>query len=151
PVAAVVSLPPEPPVSLPTAPPLKRLETFLAGPAGEELRDYSLRFNSDGSVRETIVYFYGDDLRANQATSFDPLRREAGYQGRVDPVRLHAARKLSDILDVGEIGHERADVRHEYRADGSLARTVVFYYEGERRATDAPSGTPVRRHETIEG
>jgi sulfite reductase (ferredoxin) len=151
PVAPVVSLPPEPSVSPRTAPPVKRLETFLAGPAGEELRDYSLRFNSDGSVRETIVYFYGDDLRASQATSFDPLRREAVYQGRVDPVRLHAVRKLSDTQYIGDVGHERADVRREYRADSGLARTVVFYYEGDRRAMDAPSGTPVRRHETMEG
>jgi sulfite reductase (ferredoxin) len=150
-LAPVVSQPPPPTATLPAAPPVKRLETFLTGPAGEELRDYTVRFNSDGSIRETIVYFYGDDLRASQATSFDPLRREAVYQGRVDPIRLHAARKLSETLYVGDVGHERADLRREYRADGNIARTVVFYYDGDRRAADAPSGTPVRRQEALEG
>src|SRR5262249_20907473 len=58
-------------------PPMKRSETFLAGCAGEERADFSYRFNSDGSVRETVVYFYGEDVRAGQATVFDPLRREA--------------------------------------------------------------------------
>jgi sulfite reductase (ferredoxin) len=151
PAAAVESPPPVPSLTSPRTPPAKRLETYFAGPAGEELRDYSYRFNSDGRIRETIVYFYGDDLRASQANGFEPLRREAVYQGRVDSVRLHAARKLSDTLYVGDFGHERGDLRREYRHDGSPARTVVFYYEGNRRATDSPSGMPIRRQEAIEG
>jgi hypothetical protein len=132
-------------------PPMKRSETFLAGPLGEERPDFMYRFNSDGSVRETVVYFYGDDLRAAQASGFDPLRREAIYQGRPDATRLHAARKQSDTFYVGDLGHERRDLRREYRPDGSVAQTVVFYYEGDRRATEAPSGTPIRRQEAFEG
>src|SRR5262249_26042495 len=40
-------------------------ETFYAGPPGEELPDYTYRYNSDGSVRETIIYYYGEDQRAS--------------------------------------------------------------------------------------
>src|SRR5262249_54748013 len=112
PLAPVVQPPTQAVVApTPTTLPAKRLDTFLAGPAGEELRDYSYRYNSDGSVRETIIYFYGDDLRATQATGFDPLRREAVYQGRVDANRLFAARKLSDNFYVGDASHERRDLR----------------------------------------
>src|SRR5439155_11544403 len=85
----------------------QRSETVLAGAAGEERPDYSFRFNNDGSVRETIIYFYGDDRRAAGAQPGDPLRREAVYQGRVDPSRLHAARKTSDTHLVGPASHER--------------------------------------------
>jgi hypothetical protein len=150
-VPAPASPSPESKPQAPAAPPAKRFETFLAGPAGEERADFSFRYNSDGSVRETVVYFYGDDLRAAQASGFDPLRREAVYQGRVDAGRLFAARKLSDTFYVGDIGHERRDLRREYEADGRVARTVVFFYEGDRRATDSPSGTAVRRQVTLEG
>ncbi|HMF12042.1 MAG TPA: NADPH-dependent assimilatory sulfite reductase hemoprotein subunit, partial [Gemmataceae bacterium] len=108
--AAVVEPKPEPEPK-PAVPPAKRSETFLVGPAGEEREDFSYRLNSDGSVRETVVYFYGDDLRASQASGFDPLRREAVYAGRVDASRLFAARKLSDMLFVGDAGHERRDLR----------------------------------------
>jgi hypothetical protein len=130
---------------------LKRSEAFLAGLPGEELRDYTLRFNSDGSVRETVIYFYGDDQRAASAAGSEPLRREAVYQGKVDVLRLHTARKLSDTYYVGETGHERRDRRREYRMDGQIAQTVIFYYEGDRRAADAPSGVPLRRQEAYEG
>src|SRR5262249_2516737 len=70
-------------------------ETFLAGSRGEELRDYAFCYNSDGSIRETVVYFYGADQRAATAHRQEPLWREAVYLGRVDPVRLHEARKLT--------------------------------------------------------
>jgi sulfite reductase (ferredoxin) len=122
-----------------------RSETFLAGEPGEERPDYVYCFNSDGSVRETVVYFYGNDLRAEAATASDPLRREAVYRGRVDAFRLHAASKLSDTYSVGPAGHERRDRRVEYQADGQAARTVLFYYAGEVRAEEAPSGAAVRR------
>jgi hypothetical protein len=132
-------------------PAMKSAETFLAGPVGEERAEYMYRCNSDGSVRETLVYFYGDDLRASQACSFDPLRREAVYHGRADASRLHEARKLSDTLYVGELGHERRDLRRDYRSDGSVSQTVLFFYEGDRRAAYAPSGAPLRRQETFDG
>jgi hypothetical protein len=123
----------------------------LAGSYGEERPDYTIRYNNDGSVRETILYFYGDDFRASAATPADPLRREAVYEGKVDPSRLYAARKVSDLVYVGDAGHERRDLRREYHADGSVAQTVVFYYAGERRAADAPSGSAVQRQVTFTG
>ena len=107
----------------------QRNETHWTGPHGEELRDFSVHFDNNGQVRETVVYFYGDDLRAAQARLGEPLCREAVYVGRVDPQRLHAARKRSDTLYVGAATEERADVRREYYGDGTLARTVVSFGE----------------------
>jgi sulfite reductase (ferredoxin) len=135
----------------PITPPRKRTESFFAGQPGEELRDYSYRYNSDGSVRETVVYFYGADQRAASASPGDPLRREAVYQGKVDVRRLFAERKLSDTLYVGDAGHELRDLRRDYHADGRVEQTIVFYYEGDVRAAEAPSGAPLRRQEAYEG
>jgi hypothetical protein len=126
-------------------------ERFYAGPKGEELLDYAYRYASDGSVADTVVYFYGDDLRAPAAHAGLPLRRKAVYRGRVDPFRLHAARKLSDTHYVGRPGHEQRDVRVEFHADGQVARTVVFYYDGDSRASAAPSGAALRRQTAYEG
>jgi sulfite reductase (ferredoxin) len=147
PASAPLEVTPPAPAPVPS----KRSETFLAGQPGEELRDYTLRCNSDGSVRETVVYFYGDDQRAVSAAGSEPLCREAVYQGKVDVLRLHTARKLSDSYYVGEAGHERRDRRREYRMDGQVAQTVIFYYEGDLRAADAPSGTALRRQEAFDG
>lgn len=131
--------------------PPKLNDTFLAGMPGEELPDYAYRYNSDGSIRETIVYFYGADQRAENARAGDPLCREAVYVGKADPARLHTARKLSDTRYVGDANHERRDVRLEYDGGGRVARTIVFCYSGDLRASDAPSGSPVRRQVTYEG
>ncbi len=132
-------------------PPRMAAETFYAGQPGEELRDYACRYNSDGSVRETVVYFYGDDQRAGTASPGDPLRREAVYQGRADTQRLYATRKLSDTHYVGDAGHEARDYRLEYLPDGRVAQTVVFHYEGDARAAAAPSGAPLRRQVAYAG
>jgi sulfite reductase (ferredoxin) len=123
----------------------KRSERFLVGMPGEERTDYVYRYNDDGSVRETAVYFYGDDCRATAARAGQPLRRLAVYQGRVNPYRLHSARKLSDTFYVGSIGHERKDRQVDYHADGQVAQTVIFHYDGDARASEAPSGAAVRR------
>jgi hypothetical protein len=140
-----------PEVKQATVAPLKRSETFLAGTPGEELPDYTIRFNSDGSVRETAVCFYEGDQRAASARKGDPLRREAVYLGPVDSLRLHAVRKLSDTNYVGQAGHERRDRRVEYHPDGHPGQTVIFYYDGDARAADVPSGAKLRRQVVFEG
>ena len=129
----------------------KQSETFLAGPLSEELADYTFSYNSDGSVRQTAIYFYEDDRRATAAKAGHALRREAVYLGKVDPFRLHAARKLSDTYYVGAAGHELRDIRVEYNADAAIARTVVFYYQDDLRAGQAPSGAVLRRQVCFEG
>jgi sulfite reductase (ferredoxin) len=128
-----------------------RSETFYTGPPGEELPDYAYRFNSDGSVRETAVFFYGTDLRAASAHPGEALQREAVYQGRVHPFRLHAARKLSDTFYVGPARHELRDRRVEYHPDGRAAQTIILYYDGDVRAAQAPSGSALRRQVSLEG
>jgi sulfite reductase (ferredoxin) len=151
--AATEALPEPPAPAMPAPAPAARMgaETLYAGHPGEEMRDYTYRYNSDGSVRETVVYFYGPDQRAAAAAAGDPLRREAVYQGRADPQRLYATRKLSDTHYVGDTGHERRDYRVEYLPDGGVAQTVVFHYEGDVRATEAPSGSPLRRQVAYAG
>ncbi|HLJ93214.1 MAG TPA: NADPH-dependent assimilatory sulfite reductase hemoprotein subunit [Gemmataceae bacterium] len=124
---------------------LQQSERFLVGGPGEERLDYAYRYNSDGNVRETAVYYYGDDCRAAAAHSGQPLRRKAVYQGRVDPFRLHNARKLSDTHYVGSCGSEQQDAHIEYHTDGRVAQAVVFYYDGDVRASQAPSGSAIRR------
>jgi sulfite reductase (ferredoxin) len=121
----------------------KRQETILRGHAGAELADYRFLYNSVGSIRATVVSFYGSDLRARDAHPGDALRREAVYAGRVDAYNLHAAQKLSDSYFVGEPGHERRDRTVEYHPDGQVARTVIRYYGDRSRAKDVPSGTPM--------
>jgi sulfite reductase (ferredoxin) len=130
---------------------LKRTERFLVGAAGEERTDYAFRYNSDGSVRETAVYFYGEDQRAAAAHTGLPLRRKATYQGRVDPFRLYTARKLSDTRYVGSPGNEQKDIQVEYHPDGTVAQSIVFYYDGDVRAGDGPSGAALRRAVAYEG
>ncbi len=130
---------------------MKQSERFLVGPPGEERIDYAYRYNSDGSVRETAVYYYGDDCRAAAAQSGQPLRRKAVYQGWVDPFRLHNARKLSDTHYVGSAGNEQKDVQIDYHTDGRVGQAVIFYYEGDVRASEAPSGSAVRHAVAYEG
>src|SRR5262249_46189501 len=139
---------PEPQVvtkTLETAQPCQESETFFQGGRGEERRDYSYCYDGQSSVRTTLVYFYGADERAAAAQKGDPLRRKATYRGKVDPQRLYAARKLSDTLYVGSAGQERRDVRIYYHVDGRPARTVVFFYDGDLRAADAPPGSALKR------
>ena len=42
-------------------------------------------------------------------------------------------------------GNELKDFQTHYHLDGGAAQAIVFYYDGEVRATDAPSGAAVRR------
>jgi sulfite reductase (ferredoxin) len=120
-------------------------ETFYAGHPGQELADYTYRCGSDGSVRETVVSYYGNDLRAAEAHPGIPLRREAVYQGQVNPYRLHAARKLHDIYYVGDPGRELPDYRIDYYPDGEPAQTVIYFYDGDVRAGRAAFGAALSR------
>jgi sulfite reductase (ferredoxin) len=137
--------------TLETGQPSEESETYFQGGRGEERRDYSYCFDSQGNVRTTLVYFYGSDQRAASAQKCDPLRRKATYQGRVDPLRLYFARKLSDTFYAGPAGQERRDVRIEYHAEGRPARTVVFFYEGGIRAAEAPPGSALQRQAVYSG
>jgi sulfite reductase (ferredoxin) len=137
--------------AVPAREPIKRSERFFAGPLGEERTDYAHRYNGDGSVRETAVHFYGDDCRAADAHGGLPLRRKAIYQGRVDPTRLYNARKLRDIYYAGSTGNEQKDSQINYHADGSVAQSVIFYYDSDVRAKEAPSGAVIRHAVTFEG
>jgi sulfite reductase (ferredoxin) len=131
--------------------PFMERETFLAGPPGEERADFTYFYNTDGSVRETLVYYYGEDRRAAGARPDDAIRREAAYAGKADANRLFAARKRCDTFYVGALGHERRDRRVEYRAEDGAPRTVIFFYENDTRAADAPSGAPIKRQAMFDG
>jgi len=136
---------------LPLPQTLPRTETFYVGPRGEEIADYAFRYDSDGSVRETVVFYYGEDARAASAHPGEPLRREAVYQGQANPCRLHAARKLSDTFYVGAPRQELRDRRVDYYPDGRPAQTIVSYYYDDARAAQAPTGAVLRRQASFEG
>jgi len=142
---------PEPKVTSIAPIAIPRSETIFAGPSASELRDYSFRHNSDGSVRETVVYFYDGDLRAAAAQRGAALRRKAVYSGRANPQRLHEAIKRHDTFYAGSAGHECRNRRIDYLNDGQVARTIVFYYEGDARAAVVPSGKALRRQVAYAG
>jgi len=48
-------------------------------------------------------------------------------------------------------GHERRDIRVEFYPDARVAQTLIYYYEGDARASDAPSGSAIRRQVAFEG
>jgi hypothetical protein len=52
---------------------------------------------------------------------------------------------MSDTHFVGSAGQERRDYRSDFFPDGRVSRTILFYYEGNLRAADAPSGAAIRR------
>jgi sulfite reductase (ferredoxin) len=147
----VLAVPEATPAVSPESARRKRSEIFMAGPEGHERRDYAYCYRSDGSVKETAVYFYGDDWRASAAHLGEPLRREARYAGKVNAFRLHEANKLSDTYYVGSADEERADRRVDYRRDGEAGLTVVFFYGAEMRAEEAAAGTAVSRQVVFEG
>jgi sulfite reductase (ferredoxin) len=151
--AAILAMPaPEVTGTLPmTAKPVLTTEVFLAGALGEERPDYTYRYHPERSVRNTVVHFYENDQRAGQAPAGASLRREAIYDGRVDAYRLHAARKISDTFLVGPAGAEIRDTRVEYDLQGQVARTIVFFYEGDVRAADAQPSAPLRRQAVYAG
>ena len=46
---------------------------------------------------------------------------------------------------------EGKDYRVKYHPDGSVAQTLVYYYAGDARADDVPSGSAIRRQVTYDG
>src|SRR5207244_10769447 len=97
------------------------------------------------------IYFHGDDRRACDAKPGDALHRVAVYAGSVDSLRLHRARKLSDTYYVGPADHERRDRRVEYQRNDRIARTILFYYDGDVRAAACASGARLHREVCFSG
>ncbi len=149
PVASKVDSKPIP--SEDTGASFKEMEWYFTGEVGEEICDYRLYFNGDGSVRETVVCFYGEGVRAQNAHIGDPLCQESHFVGQVDLSDLSSARKHCDIHYVGAAGHEHKDFSYHYHLDGRVARTFVFFYEGNHRAREIPSLAPIRRQEVYSG
>ncbi|MGF1577992.1 MAG: NADPH-dependent assimilatory sulfite reductase hemoprotein subunit [Gemmataceae bacterium] len=125
-------------------------ETFLVGETGEELKDYTIHYAGDGTVRETVVYFYQSG-RAAQSEPDEPLVRTESFVGQVDPAKLNQARKLSEVHHVGEHGHERKDKCVEYGKNGKVKRTVVYLYEDGKRAHEVPTKAAIRREKVYLG
>jgi sulfite reductase (ferredoxin) len=140
------------PATIPASPaPRPARETFFAGLPGQEVRDYAYVYHNDGSVRETIVYYYEGDRRADAASLDLALIREAVYLGQVDAYRLLNVRKLSDTFHVGPPGRERADYRHHYTPEGRVEQTVIYYYGDNCRAREAGDALPLRQQRVFAG
>ena len=43
-------------------------------------KDYRIKYDPDGSVARKIVYYYAEDVRADDASSGTPLRRQVSYE-----------------------------------------------------------------------
>jgi sulfite reductase (ferredoxin) len=61
----------------------KRSDTFFVGAAGHERRDYRVDYHGDGSVKQTVVYYYANQARASDVTSGIALRRHTVYEGKL--------------------------------------------------------------------
>ena len=59
----------------------KLSDTFLAGLAGQELRDRRVDYHADGKAASTTIFFYEGDRRAKDASIGDPLRRQVVTEG----------------------------------------------------------------------
>ena len=87
---------------------------------GEELADVTLDYNRDGSVKDTVVYYYGDDkVRAIDATIHDGMTKSVTYwgpssaliavdlmdgSGHIDPVKLEDFIKQKFGIDLASAG-----------------------------------------------
>ena len=59
----------------------KLSDTFLVGPAGQELRDRRVDYHADGQAASTTIFYYEGDRRAKDASIGDPLRRQVVTEG----------------------------------------------------------------------
>ena len=129
----------------------KLRETHYTGPAGHERADYQFVYAENGTVLQTVVFYYGEHHRAAAAPVQASLTAKATYLGRIDPAAPEGGKKLSVTTFAGDRGGELADSARTYSTDGQVVETEISYYEGDRRAGVAPPGTPLRRRVVYRG
>ncbi|MBD3426086.1 MAG: hypothetical protein GF409_02500, partial [Candidatus Omnitrophica bacterium] len=132
---------------------------------GEEVSDYTEKYNSNQEVTSTTVYLYESDLkRAEEADSYDRMSRSVTYRGEVDAT---ASDSDSDgLLDGYEDqlasityydfedrvkGEEISDYTEKYNSRQQITNTTVYYYEDDLRATEAGSSDRMSRSVTYRG
>ena len=127
--------------------PIKVSETFYQGAFGEEKADYTFKYDSLGNVTSLTVYWYegiSGRVKAVDATAFDAMKKTVTYSNDSiaeeeynedgtlkdgedglmdDPI------KISETFYQGSYGEEKADVTYQFRQDGSIKTTTVYYYE----------------------
>ncbi|MDP8298441.1 MAG: hypothetical protein P9L88_00845, partial [Candidatus Tantalella remota] len=133
---------------------------------GEEVMDYTEKFNSKGNVTQTTVYLYEVGLlRAGAAEAYDRMSRSVTYRGAVDTTLGDAdGDGIIDgyELDVASItyydydgrlkGEEVMDYTEKFNSKGNVTQTTVYLYEaGLQRAQDADSNDRMSRSVTYRG
>ncbi|MEA3489652.1 MAG: hypothetical protein U9R44_04870, partial [Candidatus Omnitrophota bacterium] len=127
---------------------------------GEEVQDYTETYLMDGeTVRDTTVYFYEGDRRAEASDIDDRMERTVTYWGEgvnEDGSVKGDAKKKSETIyrftSVTQRGEEVSDVTFNYYRDGETVRdTTVYFYEGNRRAGEATNRKGLERSATYWG
>ncbi|MGB2705251.1 MAG: hypothetical protein WBC74_00075, partial [Candidatus Omnitrophota bacterium] len=122
--------------------------------AGEEVADYMVRFAKDEAIVRTTVYFYEDGKRAKDANYRECLTSAVTYYGNLDKdaegeegygeisdEELAQGIKASETFYHTEYrlkGEEVQDYTVTYLIDGETVKdTTVYFYEGEKRASQS--------------
>ncbi|MGB2601124.1 MAG: hypothetical protein WBD12_03835, partial [Candidatus Omnitrophota bacterium] len=132
---------------------------------GEEVTDYTEKYNSNQQITATTIYLYESDLkRAEDADSYDRMSRNVTYRGEVDP---EAADLDGDgILDGYESqlasityfdyedrlkGEEISDYTEKFNSNQDIINMTVYYYEDNKRAADAGASDRMSKSVTYRG
>ncbi|MBD3296549.1 MAG: hypothetical protein GF392_04210, partial [Candidatus Omnitrophica bacterium] len=134
---------------------------------GEEVTDYTEKFNSDGNITTSTVYLYESSLdRAEDAGSDDRMSESVTYRGALaDPANkiLDARGVISDYTtQLASItyydyetrlkGEEITDYTEKFNSAGDVTSTTVYLYEsGLKRAEDAGSDDRMSESVTYRG
>ncbi|MDD3089186.1 MAG: hypothetical protein PHT95_04495, partial [Candidatus Omnitrophica bacterium] len=131
---------------------------------GEEVMDFTEKFDSRQSLGTTTVYYYEDALRAELADSYDRMSKSVTYRGGLDTdnneevsdAEIDAAgSKISSITYYDYLdrvkGEEVMDFTEKFDSRQNIANTTVYYYEDGSRAEDAWSDDRMSKSITFRG
>ncbi|MFC1549071.1 hypothetical protein ACFL5E_03835, partial [Candidatus Omnitrophota bacterium] len=133
---------------------------------GEEIQDYTERYNSKQSVTNTTVYYYEDGMRASEAGPDDRMSKSVSYRGELaDPQGVDDddnglidayEDKLASITYYDYLtrlkGEEVTDYTEKFNSNQEVTTTTVFLYEADlERAADASSDDRMARSVTYRG
>ncbi|MGB3242207.1 MAG: hypothetical protein WBB66_05070, partial [Candidatus Omnitrophota bacterium] len=139
---------------------------------GEEVTDYTEKYNSSQIVTNTTIYLYESDLkRASEASAEDRTSRSVTYRRRLDDLQAVDADgdgiidaymdKLASITynniqhssGIARLkGEEITDYTEKYDSNQNITNTTVYLYEsGLNRARDAGADDRMSRSVTYRG
>ncbi|MGD2278971.1 MAG: VCBS repeat-containing protein, partial [Candidatus Omnitrophota bacterium] len=129
---------------------------------GEEVLDFTETY-ARGNIIQTSVYYYGEsELRASEANYRDPMKTSVTYWGEADTNNdgqisqdeIDNAREKSATyyyIEARLKGEETADYTVRRTTDGTVASTMIYYYEGDKRAADSEATDKMAKNVTYRG